>query len=347
MNEVSSPGIVFWETTTACNLRCVHCRRETPGATAARDELSTVQARGFLSELASWDKPLVIFSGGEPLLRSDIFELLKFANGGGLRTAVATNGTCIDAMTARRLRDAGAGRVSVSLDGAACATHDRLRGVPGAFDAAVRGLRVLREAGLSTQVNMTVCRKNRADIGPLLSYAVDEGIDALHLFLFVPVGCGGDYGEEGALKPREIEALMRWYATYHGPSPREVRITCAPQYRRFFIEQGGAIKEAPAGCLAGRSVCFVSHRGEVFPCGYLPVSAGNIKERPLREIWTTADLFRRLREPEGFSEPCGSCMYRDDCRGCRARAYAATGEYVAGDPSCGWKQPERIVSEVL
>lgn len=326
--------ILFWETTTACNLGCVHCRRLEAVKRPADDELSTAEAKKLLGEFIDWCSPLVVLSGGEPLERGDIVELAALASGSGLRVALATNGTLVTGRIATELRRAGVCRVSVSLDGARPGTHDRLRGVRGAFDSALKGLRTLKAAGLSTQINVTVCKGNREEIEELFILAEHEGVDAVHLFLFVPVGCGLAYGEEYSLTPGEVEDLMDWFYRKAFRGGIESRLTCAPQFQRLLAEKGEDIVGRVSGCLAGRSVCFISHSGDVFPCGYLPVSAGNVRQMSLREIWGNSELFLTLRNPDNFAAPCGICAYRNICGGCRARAYSATGDYLAGDGSC-------------
>ena len=354
--------VLFWETTAACNLRCRHCRRGEARATAAPGELTTGEAVEFIRGVASWCKPLLVMSGGEPFTRGDIVELAACASECGLPVAVATNGTISDSGVAAALKKAGVRRVSVSVDGVSAVTHDRIRGVAGAFEGAVRGLRTLRVAGLSTQVNMTVCRGNRSEIAGMFRLAACEGADAVHLFVLVPVGCGLDLAKDEALSPAEGRELFEWFHAHAGSFGLEARLTCAPQYVRYESSRGPAAlphqssrgdvrppyknngyiigepsggSAAGSGCLCGRSVCFVSHGGEVYPCGYLPVSAGNVRAAGLLAICDESALFRELRDPGKLGAPCGVCRFRDACGGCRARAYAATGDYLAGDITCG------------
>lgn len=326
--------VLFWETTAACNLRCRHCRRCEARTTAAPGELTTAAAREFIRGVASWCRPLLVLSGGEPLLRGDIAEIAAFAAGCGLPVALATNGTMVSPRSAGALKEAGVRRVSVSLDGVSAETHDRVRGVDGAFEGALRGLRTLRAAGLSTQVNTTVCRANRGELDDVVRLAAREGADAVHLFVLVPVGCGLDLSKEQALEPAERQGLFEWFHARAGSFGLEARLTCAPQYARFSAGRGGAPGAAGSGCLCGRSVVFVSHVGEVFPCGYLPVSAGNVRAAGLRPIWEESALLRALRDRTGLRAPCGVCAFRDICGGCRARAYAATGDVLAGEGGC-------------
>ena len=333
--------VLFWETTAACNLACRHCRRGEARLSAAPGELSTAEARALIGEVASWARPLLVLSGGEPLTRPDIVELAAFASARGLPVALATNGTMVEPGVAAALKKAGVRRASVSLDGAGAETHDRVRGVEGAFEAALRGLRTLKAAGLGTQVNMTVCRGNRADIPGVFRLAAHEGADAVHLFVLVPVGCGLELARDEALGRGEGHELFSWFHARAGSYGLEARLTCAPQYARFAAERGPAGppsttggSAAGSGCLCGRSVVFVSHTGEIFPCGYLPVSAGSVRLAGLVEIWDKSTVLRSLRDPSRLGAPCKACAYREICGGCRARAYAGSGEMLAGEAGC-------------
>jgi radical SAM protein with 4Fe4S-binding SPASM domain len=329
------PRLIFWESTGACNLRCRHCRRNDTDGTLLADELSTQEVRRWLEELRTWCRPLLIVSGGEALLRTDIFHVLNFAARLGLHTAVSTNGTLLTRERVVKLKKAGVRRVSVSLDGNRAGTHDAMRGVAGVFEAAVEGLGLLRRAGLNTQINMTVCRSNRKEVDGLFRMAEEAGVNAVHLFLFIPVGYGKTYGEKEALSGAEVERLMEWFYSNRPRSGMQARLTCVPQYQRFLARKGmlGAT-EAPVGCLAAKSICFVSRTGAVYPCGYYPVSAGTIRVTPFKDIWERSELFRALRDPDALEAPCGVCAYKMVCGGCRARAYAVAGRHGAGDTSC-------------
>ncbi len=326
--------LLLWETTAACNLRCGHCRRRQMNYEASPGELSTGEAKNLLSELTELNNPLVIFSGGEPLMRPDIVELATFAVDHGLKVALATNGTLVNETVASELKRAGVRRVSVSVDGATSQTHERIRGFPGSFESALNALRILKAAGLNTQINMTVCRGNRSEVDRLFQLGLEEGVDSVHLFIVVPVGCGFTYAQDQVLSADEIEELMNWFYQHAGQLKVESRLTCAPQYQRFLIEKGGVRKDSPSGCLGGKSVCFVSCRGDVFPCGYLPLAAGNIRNQDFRDIWDRSEIFQRLRDPHNLSGTCGACEHRGICGGCRARAYAATGDYLEADTCC-------------
>ncbi len=352
--------LVFWETTAACNLACRHCRRievqEDP------EQLSTRDGERIISEIAAVAEfqksggesrrmpTILVFSGGEPLMRPDVWQLATFARGQGLATALATNGTQVDATVAERIRSTGFQRVSVSLDGADAATHDAFRGLTGSFEAACNGLRKLHAAGVATQVNCTVARHNAHQLPHMRTLAMELGAEALHLFVVVPVGCGVELGACDRLSAEEVEEVLTWLASQSQDPRLFVKATCAPQYYRIIRQSAEGMPEAHGhgghaglnamtrGCLAGSSVCFISHRGEVFPCGYFPVRCGDLRKQPFAEVWANSSVFHDLRDPGLLGGACGSCGYKGVCGGCRARAYAESGNYLAEEPDCVWNR---------
>jgi heme b synthase len=346
--------LVFWETTARCNLYCIHCRAATspeprPG------ELNTREALRFVRSLASFARPILVLSGGEPLYRADLFEIAAEAARLGLRTALATNGTLVDEAVAAKVRAAGIVRAAVSLDGPDAAIHDAFRGLAGSFDAAVAGLKRLKAAGVETQINTTVTRHNADALPRTLELALDLGVKALHVFMLVPVGCGAEISDEQMLPPERYEAVLEWLFAassrmrMRARVPIELKATCAPHYFRIMrqrakeagieVPRGDGLSAVTKGCLAGQSVCFISHTGEVYPCGYLPISSGNIRTTPLDQIWDTSEIFARLRDPDLLEGKCGVCGFRTVCGGCRARAYAATGNELAEEPFCLYQPP--------
>jgi len=325
---VNELRILFLELTKRCNLECVYCR----AGKVPEEELSKDEVLGLVDEVASFARPLLIVTGGEPLMREDALEVASHASRKGLPVALATNGTLIDRNLAEDIRRAGIRRVSVSLDGAKPQVHDRMRGVKGAFDAALSGIGHLREAGVEVQVNTTVTRQNVSEVPEVLELCLKLGLRALHLFMFVPVGCGMEVGESVQLPPEDCDDVLRWLQGKSSDVPIELRATCAPQYFRI----AGANSRRRLGCLAGVSACFISSAGDVQPCGYLPLSAGNIKERSIKEIWEGAEMFRSLRDPARLKGRCGACEYRYVCGGCRARAFAKGGDPLGEDPCCAY-----------
>jgi AdoMet-dependent heme synthase len=397
----NKPRLIFWEVTKGCNLRCVHCRATATELSSPTD-LSTRTALEIIDQITAAANPILVLSGGEPLYRSDIFQLARYATDKGLRVALATNGTLVTRDVARMIVDAGVRRVSISLDGADSLTHDSFRGIPGAFDAAVRGLRNLKELGMSVQINMTIARHNAHQLPKVLQMARDLGADALHTFLLVPVGCGVDIAAEQMVPPEEYERMLNWFYDQSLVGGIELKATCAPHYFRVARQRRAADRRAtealariaPAesaassgagigptdmtmpgsagialkpqgvgqsvghpgghpsdinamtkGCLAGTGVCFISHEGEVYPCGYLPVIAGDLRKQTFVDIWEDSTVFHELRDAGNLKGKCGCCEFRNVCMGCRARAYAATGDFMDEEPFCMYRPRTRSLQE--
>ncbi len=376
----SKPRLIFWEVTKGCNLRCIHCRASATELSSPAD-LPTARALDIITQIAAYANPILVLSGGEPLYRRDIFQLARFATDRKLRVALATNGTMVTKQLARRIVDSGVRRVSISLDGADALTHDTFRGIPGAFDAAVYGLRNLKALGMSVQINMTIARHNAHELPAVLELARDLGADALHTFLLVPVGCGVDIAAEQMVPPQEYEGILNWFYDRSQEGGIELKATCAPHYFRVMRQRKVADRKAQAamehtgvkfpsigptemtapgstgislrpgngghpgghpggmhamtkGCLAGSGVCFISHQGEVYPCGYLPVLAGDVRLQSFASIWEKSPVFLQLRDTDNLKGKCGYCEFRNICMGCRARAFAASGDFLDEEPFC-------------
>jgi len=381
------PRLIFWEVTKGCNLRCIHCRATATELMSPTD-LPTSKALNIISQIADFGNPILVLSGGEPLYRHDIFELAEYATSRGLRAALATNGTMVTKDIAEKIKNSGIKRVSISLDGADATTHDTFRGIPGAFDAAIYGMKNLQQLGVSVQINTTIARHNAHQLPDVLDLARRLGADALHTFLLVPVGCGVDIAAEQMVPPEEYERMLNWFYDQSLTGDIELKATCAPHYfrvlrqRRAADRMAGRAQAAPApshpheigptdmtmpgstgislrpngpppvghsghpgghpgdmnamtkGCLAGTGVCFISHEGEVFPCGYLPAIAGDLRKQSFAEIWNDSEVFGMLRDDDNLKGKCGCCEFRHVCMGCRARAFAATGDYLAEEPFC-------------
>jgi len=329
-----NPRLVFWETTAGCNLRCHHCRRVDAVDQPSDNDLSSVEAFQLIDQIASLGRSILVFSGGEPLYRADIFELIARARTKGLVPALATNGTLVTDSMADRIQAAGVHRVSISIDGLRD-SHDGLRGIPGAFDLAIDALRLLKARDVPVQINFTMTRDNAAELPLIYNYAVRMGIDALHLFLLVPVGCGMQLKDSQMLPPPEVERWLEWFYERSLDAKIEMKATCAPQYERIRRQRHSA--QLGKGCLAGSAVCFVSHQGDVFPCGYLPVSAGNVLVQTFPWIWNHSPLFQTLRNPDQLKGKCGECEFKRVCAGCRARAYGMSGDYLEEETSCDYQ----------
>ena len=309
------------------------------------DELSFQQSCALLSDIASFAQPVIVLSGGEPLVRDDILDIARFGDQLGLRMVLATNGTLVDEDVARRLVDSGIRRVSVSLDGADAQTHDSFRGLRGAFEAALRGIEFCKAAGMPVQVNTTVAKHNLSQLPAVLELALSMGACALHLFLLVPTGCGKEIAGREMISPDQYEQVLSWLYDASKTASISLKATCAPHYFRVMRQRAKAegieitpethgLEAMTKGCLAGSAVCFVSHKGDVYPCGYLPVSAGSVLDTPLSRIWRESELFAALRDPSLLKGKCGGCEYARVCGGCRARAYAETGDYLDEEPYC-------------
>jgi radical SAM protein with 4Fe4S-binding SPASM domain len=350
--------LLFWETTVGCNLACIHCRRLEVARTLMKDDLSFEESCRFLDSLAEC-KPdqgptILVLSGGEPLFRPDIFELAGHARSRGLMVSLATNGTLIDDAMADRIVTAGIARVAISIDGADGTTHDQFRRQPGALKAALDGFRRLRARGMSMQINCTITRHNRHQVDDLYRMAIDLGADALHIFMLVPVGCGVTIAASNMLPAEEYEEVLGWMYDRTLEGKLQLKATCAPHYFRIAAQRRKAAGQSgmpgaagpghhpghsplaanTKGCLAGQSICFVSHKGDVFPCGYLPVSAGNVRQQTFREVWEKSPVFARLRDDEQLGGKCGVCEFRRICMGCRARAFHEHDDFMAEEPYC-------------
>lgn len=354
--------LLFWETTIKCNLSCAHCRRlETDEAASA--DLSTVQAKDLIEQLAELGRkqpmmPVLVFSGGEPLCRKDLFGLINYAKSFGIVSALATNGTMINAATAQQIADSAIARVAVSLDGATAEVHDRLRQLDGAFEKATEGIKQLHEKNVPFQINITLSKLNVGLLEDVYELAKSLGAVAVHIFMLVPVGCGQVLAETDMLSPQEYEQKLIEICRLDSLGQLQVKVTCGPHYQRVIREQGlyqNRIKAgrptgssvpgrhrhggSSKGCLAGLGVLFVGHQGDVFPCGYLPVKCGNVLQEPLSQIWYNSKDLARMRDSNALEGKCSVCGYREVCGGCRGRAYAATGNYMAEEPFCAYIPP--------
>jgi heme b synthase len=341
--------MIAWEVTRSCNLNCIHCRASAEKGPYP-DELTTEEAFRLIEEVVSFSRPVVILTGGEPLLRPDIFDLARYGTQKGLRMVMAPNGTLLDGDKAARLKDSGIQRVSISLDGAAAESHDRFRQVDGAFAGALRGIQFLKEAGLEFQINTTVTQKNFRELPQIQDLAVKLGAVAHHIFLLVPTGRGKEMKGE-AIEGEEYEKVLHWFYDQRGKTPLQLKATCAPHYYRILRQrareegkkvtpQTHGLDAMTRGCLGGIGFLFISHVGDVQPCGYLEALSGNVRRQRLKEIWESSPVFLRLRDFSAYRGRCGRCEYKRVCGGCRARAFERSGDFMAEEPLCIY-QPGR------
>ncbi len=366
-----APFLVIWELTRACALACIHCRAE---AVSRRDprELTTEEGIRLITAVAGFGapRPLLVFTGGDPLRRPDVYDLVAAGTGAGLRVALTPSGTAaVRRPQLTRLQTAGLARLAVSLDGSSPEIHDAFRGVRGSWEWTMRILREARDLGLSLQINTTVSRHNRTDLEALAACVDRLGIVLWSVFFLVPTGRGR---AEDGVSAGAYEAILNDLYDLAGRVPFGIKTTEAPHYRRVIAERqhgirrdgrtnGGAEDARPfrpggtgafaaaAGDTIGRAglavndgngFVFVDHVGNVMPSGFLPLNAGNVRTGSLVEIYRHHPLFRQLRDPDQLRGRCGRCEYRTVCGGSRARAYAMTGDYLGEDPCCLYDPPQ-------
>jgi heme b synthase len=343
--------LVAWEITRSCNLNCVHCR-----AAAERGpypgELDTEKCLEILDQIAQEGQPIVILTGGEPLLRKDVFALAQHGTLLGLRMVMATNGTLVTSENAEEIKGSGIKRVSISIDGASAEEHDQFRKVPGAFDASLQSIDWLKREGIEFQINTTVTRHNVHQVRDILDLVVKLGAVAHHIFLLVPTGRAKDMLNQ-EIDALEYEKLLHWFYDMRDQVPLHLKATCAPHYYRILRQEAHARGEkvdfdtygldaVTRGCLGGTSFCFISHDGIVQPCGYLEVNCGDLKKSSFGEVWRDSQVFKRLRDFSAYAGKCGRCEYLKFCGGCRARAYESTGDYMAEEPLCIYQPSKKV-----
>jgi heme b synthase len=345
MDAAFMPKWIAWEVTGRCNLACVHCRAK---ATAGpmEGEFSTGEAKALIDDISGFCKPVFVLSGGEPLLRPDMFTIARHGTERGLRMALATNGSLITDEVCARIKDSGINIVSLSIDGPSAAVHDDFRRQPGAFDAVLAGARALRSAGIEFIVNSSFTKRNQEAIPEVFKLAKSLGAKAWYLFMVVPTGRGEELLGE-LIAPDDYERILEWhFEAERNESEMLMRPTCAPQYYRISAQKSQAAGEpfrrraltfSPGGgkgCVCGQSIAFIDSKGEVRPCSYFPDSAGSVRKNSFRQIWEESVLLRRLRDFKSYEGRCGACEYQRICGGCRARAELLSGDALAQDPIC-------------
>ncbi len=324
---------VAWETTRKCPLKCIHCRASA-GDTRPGGELSTEEGFRLIDGIAKFAKPILILTGGEPMSRPDIYELASHATARGLRVVMAPCGHMLTPESVKLIKSSGIKALSISLDGADASTHDAFRGSPGAFEKSLAGIRCAREAGIHFQINTTVSRINVGQLQQIIALAENIGASAVDFFFLVPTGRGKDLDAE-MLPTSEYEKTLAWIAGERSHHKIRIKTTCAPHYAR--ISRGVDDGAAPeGGCLAGGGFVFVSHRGIMQPCGFLDISCGDLRKADFDfgKIYMESEVFKSLRNPDRYEGRCSICEFRMVCGGCRARAYAASGDHLAADPTC-------------
>jgi len=341
------PLVVSWNVTRKCNLKCDHCYINAT-KDEYRGELTTDEAKRLMDQIAEVSRPLLILSGGEPLLRTDIYDLLSYGADKGFRMGLGSNGSLIDEAVAKKLKNAGAKTVSISLDSSTPELHDEFRGVEGSWKKAVEAIKALKKNGLLVQVNTTVTQQNYEEIEKIISLAEELEVENFHLFFLVPTGRGTKIAD---ISPAMYEDMIKTTFSKTGKHNLNVRPSCAPQFMRIAKDMGLDMRQWIRGCLAGLYYCRVYPNGDITPCPYLPVKLGNMREKTFSEVWFQSEVLKNLRDFNKLEGKCGTCDHKHLCGGCRARAYGLSsdfidfcgdlnepaelrGDYLAEDPWC-------------
>jgi len=356
MDMKFEPKWIAWEITRRCNLRCVHCRSSSELEAKGHPDFSTEEAYRVIDDISGYAKPVMVLSGGEPLLRKDVFDIAKYGIGKGLRMCLATNGSLVTGEIAMKIKTAGIRMVSLSLDGSTAEVHDNFRNQKGAFDGVMNAARLFKKYGVEFLINSSFTKRNQQEIPKVYRLAKQLGATAWYMFMIVPTGRGEDIMGE-LISKEDYEELLEWhYEMEKAEKDMLVRPTCAPHYYRVVLqkkkEKGDKFERrtlkfstgGSKGCLAGQLICLIDVDGNILPCSYFPKSAGNIREKSFKDIWENSELFRDMRNFKAYKGRCGSCEYINVCGGCRARAYAVTGDYMNEEPFCGYV-PRKLKTE--
>ena len=341
------PKWIAWEVTGRCNLNCIHCRASS-SMTSHDSDFSLAEAKRLIDDIAEISKPVLVLSGGEPLLRQDLFEIAKYGTEKGFRMCIATNGVLVTDEIVGKMKEAGIRICSLSLDGSTAAVHDDFRKQPGAFEATLRAAEIFNRNGMQFIVNSSFTKRNQHDIAATCKLAKSIGAHAWYMFMIVPTGRGEAIMSE-LISKEDYEEILEWhYQMEKQETEMLVRPTCAPHYYRVRLqkmkEEGEKFQPRSLtfstgggkGCICAQSICFIDSKGNVQPCSYFPVVAGNVKKQKFAEIWHTSELFESLRSFEKYKGRCGECEYINVCGGCRARADAVLEDYLEEEPFCNY-----------
>ena len=353
-----NPFIVIWELTRACQLHCLHCRAEAQHHRHPL-ELSLDEGKKLIDDIYEMENPLLVFTGGDPLERPDVFDIAEYAIKKGVRVSMtpsATPNVTKEAM--QKAKDIGLARWAFSIDGHCAEVHDHFRGTTGSFDLTMKAIEYLNELGMPLQINTVISRYNYAYLDELAKMVEKLNCVLWSVFFLVPTGRGK---ETDMISPAEHEKVFRWLYDLSKRVPFDIKTTAAQHYRRVVIQQklreqkGLSDKEhifyedaltmgdtgkidglgrAPKGVNDGNGFVFISHTGDVFPSGLLPIKAGNIRQTPLAEIYRESEVFQNLRSPDKYKGKCGVCEFNKVCGGSRSRAYNVTGDYMESEPYC-------------
>lgn len=349
-----APFTIAWEVTRACAYACVHCRAD---AQHQRDpqELDTTDGKALIDRLAEFGSPILVFTGGDPLMRRDLFDLIAYADEKGLRCSLTPTATALPTeKRLRQAREAGIKRIALSLDAPRPEVHDRFRQIEGSWERTIRILRNAQAVGLSAQVNTTVTVQNAHLLPEMVPFIQEVGAVQWSVFFLVPTGRAQ---APWMVSAEEHERIFHWLYDLSKNAPFDIKATAAPMYRRVAIErrkaevgeeepvtfQGAGFQYADGlhrprrGVNDGNGFLFISHKGEIMPSGFLPISAGNIRVDDVVDVYRNHPLFQDLRDPARLKGKCGICEYRDVCGGQRGRAYGVTGDYLESDPACAYE----------
>ena len=339
------PKWIAWEVTRRCNLSCVHCRSAS-GMNSFDTAFNTDEAKKLIDDIASFSTPVIVLSGGEPLLRQDLFEIASYGSDKGLRMCIATNGSLVTDEICEKMKAARIKMVSMSLDGSNAATHDNFRGQPGAFEGVKRAAALFNKHGIEFLINSSFTKRNQKEIPDVMKVAKGLGAKSWYMFMIVPTGRGEEIMNE-LISKEDYDKILDWhYDMEKDEDTMLVRPTCAPHYYRVVLQrakkEGEKFKRrtlkfstgGSKGCIAGQLICLIDVDGNVLPCSYFSKPAGNIREKSFKEIWEESELFKDLRDFKKYKGRCGSCEYVNVCGGCRARAYSVYGDYLEEEPFC-------------
>ena len=318
------PLVVSWNLTRKCNLKCSHCYiNATP--TELKNELTTEESYNLIDQIAEVSRPLLVLSGGEPLLRKDVYDIIRYGAARGFRMGLGSNGGLIDSEVAKQLKEAGLATASISLDSSKQSQHDEFRGVVGSWNKAIQAIKALREHNILVQVNTTLTQDNYDQIDDVMSLVEQIGVENFHLFFLVPTGRGAKIAD---LSPEMYESMIKKTFAKTRKHKLNVRPSCAPQFMRIAKVMGMDMRQWIRGCIAGLYYCRVYPNGDITPCPYLPVRLGNVRQTPFKDIWFGSPVLKALRSPDSLKGKCGACSYRTICGGCRARAYGLSGDFI-------------------
>lgn len=345
------PFIVIWEVTRACALKCLHCRAEAQYHPDP-NQLTFKEGKELIDRIATMNNPLLVFTGGDPLMRSDLFELARYAiQQKGLSVSMTPSATPrVTRSAVEQAKEVGLSRWAFSLDGSSAEIHDHFRGTSGSYDMTIRGIEYLKELNIPIQINTTVSRYNLQDLEQISEQVREMGAILWSLFFLIPTGRGM---QQDMISPEEHEEVMKWLYLTGQRMPFGVKATEAPHYRRVALQLSKEQERHPLdetmtlkrfdilgrarqGVNDGDGFLFISHTGDVYPSGFLPVTCGNVREQPLEDIYRNSPIMLNLRDKALLRGKCGVCEYKSICGGSRARAFAITGDMLESDPYCAY-----------